>query len=216
MGIRTVTGTFPRLFLGVALAALVARVGWTQSAAVPAPEESPPSATQLVSALKHGGYVVYFRHAATDFSANDEKMRDFDDCRNQRNLTDAGREQARRIGAAWRSLALPVAKVYASPFCRTRETAELAFGRYERASEARGGPGTASEAARYRPLAELLSAPPPPGSNNVVVSHGNPFRALHPDLPYLQEGEAAIVRPTREGTHEVVGRITSDQWLPGR
>jgi broad specificity phosphatase PhoE len=113
-------------------------------------------------------------------------------------------------------LSIPVGKVHASPFCRTRETAELAFGRYERAAEARGGPGTASDAARYRPLQELLAARPQAGVNDVVVSHGNPFRALHPEMPYLQEGEAAIVRPSGTGTHEIVGRITSDQWLPAR
>lgn len=179
------------------------------------PDAPVPTAT-LIAALKQGGYVVYFRHAATDFSANDEKMRDFDDCASQRNLTNAGREQARRIGAAWRSLSLPVGKVYASPFCRTRETAELAFGRYERAGEARGGPGSASDAARYRPLAEMLATKPQPGVNDIVVSHGNPFRALHPEMPYLQEGEAAIVRPAGAGGHEVVGRIASEQWLRER
>jgi broad specificity phosphatase PhoE len=162
--------------------------------------------------LKQGGHVVYFRHAATDFSKNDEKMRDFDDCANQRPLTDAGREQSKRIGAAWRALGIPVGKVQASPFCRTRETAQLAFGRYERAGEARGGPGTASDPARYRPLTELLATKPAAGVNDIIVSHGNPFRALHPELPYLQEGEAAVIKPLGDGRHEVFGRVTSDRW----
>jgi broad specificity phosphatase PhoE len=176
--------------------------------------EAPSSlaAPQLIAALKNGGYVVYFRHAATDFSRNDEKMRDFDDCANQRNLTDGGRAQAKRIGASWRALALPVGKVHASPFCRTRETAELAFGRYERAAEARGGPGTATDAERYRPLSELLATAPAKGVNDIIVSHGNPFRALHPDLPYLQEGEGAVIRPLGASRHEVIGRITFDAW----
>jgi len=181
----------------------------------PAPRtttSAPAAATELVAALKSGGYVVYFRHAATDFSQNDEQMRDFDDCTHQRNLTAAGREQSKRIGAAWRALGLPAGKIHASPFCRTRETAELAFGRYERATEARGGPGTASDAARYQPLSELLATLPAKGVNDVIVSHGNPFRALHPELPYLQEGEGAIIRPLGAGGHEVIGRITFDAW----
>ena len=178
------------------------------AASAPAPVTVP----QLIAALKGGGHIVYFRHAATDFSKNDEKMRDFDDCANQRNLTDAGRAQSKRIGASWRALGLPVGKVNASPFCRTRETAELAFGRYERATEARGGPGTATDAERYRPLSDLLSTPPAKGANDIVVSHGNPFRALHPELPYLQEGEGAIIRPLGAGRHEVLGRITFDAW----
>lgn len=47
------------------------------------------------------------------------------DCRRQRNLDAAGRAQARRIGAALRALALPVAAVRTSRWCRARETAEL-------------------------------------------------------------------------------------------
>ena len=50
--------------------------------------------------------------------------------------------------------------------------------------------------------------------NDIVVSHGNPFRALHPDLPYLLEGEGAVIRPLGGGRHEVVGRVTSESWRP--
>jgi hypothetical protein len=37
-------------------------------------------------------------------------------------------------------LGIPVDRVYASPFCRTVETAMLAFGKAEKTNEARGGP----------------------------------------------------------------------------
>jgi broad specificity phosphatase PhoE len=194
-------------------AALLSSVAFSQQPAVaPASQATERTPAELVSALKSGGYVVYFRHAATDFSQNDEKMRDFDDCANQRNLTDGGREQSKRIGAAWRALGIRVGKVYASPYCRTRETAQLAFGKYERAGEARGGPGTASDSARYRPLSLMLATAPANGVNDVIVSHGNPFRALHQDMPYLAEGEAAIIKPLGDGKHEVFGRVTSDSW----
>jgi hypothetical protein len=207
----------PRTLAGFVLwfctCALFAGASLAQQPAPVAPEaRSSLSAPELIAALQKGGYIVYFRHAATDFSKNDEKMRDFDDCANQRNLTDAGREQAKRIGGAWRALKLPVGKVYASPFCRTRETAQLAFGRYERAGEARGGPGTASDPSRYRPLSEMLATKPAQGVNDIIVSHGNPYRALHPESAYLQEGEGAVIRPLGDGQHEVLGTVTSDAW----
>ena len=47
-----------------------------------------------------GGYVLYFRHASTDFGQNDDKMTGYEDCAQQRNLTDRGRAEARAIGAA--------------------------------------------------------------------------------------------------------------------
>lgn len=52
----------------------------------------------LVRKLREGGYVLYLRHAATDFSQNDTRMTSYEDCGNQRNLTEKGRADARAIG----------------------------------------------------------------------------------------------------------------------
>ena len=58
----------------------------------------------------------------------------------------------------------------------------------------------------------MLATAPAKGLNDVIVSHGNPFRALHPEMSYLAEGEAAIVKPLGDGKHEVFGRVTSEAW----
>src|SRR5512143_2013384 len=83
----------------------------------------------LLAALRSGGYILYFRHASTDFGQSDEQMTGYEDCAKQRNLTDAGRAEARAIGEALRDLRIPIGDVRASPFCRTMETARLMFGR---------------------------------------------------------------------------------------
>jgi len=162
----------------------------------------------LLTKLRHGGYVLYLRHASTDFGQNDERMKNFDDCPNQRNLTDKGRDEARALGAEVKRLAIPIGPVYASPFCRTRETAQLAFGRYERTNEVRGGPANTNDPTRYEPLRKLLTSKPPSGKNAVISSHGNPFYALF-GPPYLAEGEIAVVEPA---TQQIVGRIRLDEW----
>src|SRR5438105_1055874 len=97
-----------------------------QRGSLPSRELAP---AQLLAELRKGGYILYFRHAATDFSQNDEKMKSFEDCANQRNLIDRGRSDARTAAAAIRRLGIPVERVLASPFCRTVETAQLLFGR---------------------------------------------------------------------------------------
>ena len=51
-------------------------------AADPAP---PLAGTALRDALVRGGYVLYFRHGATDFGQNDDKMTGYEDCAQQRN-----------------------------------------------------------------------------------------------------------------------------------
>jgi hypothetical protein len=168
------------------------------------------SAAELLQELRNGGYILYFRHTATDFSKNDDSMTSFEDCASQRNLTEAGREQARAIGEKIRALAIPVDKVWASPYCRTVETAMLIFGRAEKNGEVRGGPGTANSPERYAGLRKLLSTSPPAGANLAIASHGNPFHAVA-GPPYLAEGEAAVVRPLGKD-FEIVARIRSERW----
>ena len=174
------------------------------------PAPAKPAGATLLSALRAGGYVLYFRHTATDFGQNDEKMTGFEDCANQRNLTDGGRADARAIGAAIRSLGIPIGDVLASPFCRTRETAELIFGRFTVAPAVRGGPA-AVEAGRYADLKLLLTKRVPPNVNVAIASHGNPFVAVAGG-PYLAEGEAAVIEPLGDSGFRIVARIRKDEW----
>ncbi len=162
---------------------------------------------RLLQDLRQGGFVLYMRHASTDFSQNDSGMKSYEDCASQRNLTDKGREEARAIGEHVRRLGIPIGEVLASPFCRTVETARLAFGKARATNDVRGGP---VEASRYEALRKLLSTPLPRGANLVISSHGNPFQALA-GPPYLAEGEIAVVRP-EGGRFSVIARIRPTDW----
>ena len=126
-------------------------------------------------------------------------MRDYADCAKQRNLTERGRDEARQIGSAIRQLRIPVDEVLASPFCRTKETASLAFGRATPSTEVFAGG-----------LAKVLATPPSPGSNRVIVSHGNPFFSVV-GPPRLAEGEAAVVKPAN-GAYTTIARIRLEDW----
>ena len=164
----------------------------------------------LLAALRAGGYILYFRHTATDFGENDAQMTSYENCATQRNLTDAGRADARAIGAALRELGIPVTRVLASPYCRTLETGRLIFGRAEPSLAVRGGPVEA-DAQRYAELRTLLSTPVLRGTNIAIASHGNPYRAVAGG-PYLAEGEAAVIEPRGNEGFRVVARITRDEW----
>src|SRR5687767_9728402 len=78
--------------------------------------------------LEGGGQVVLIRHAITTPGTGDPTGMRLDDCSTQRNLTDAGRQHARRIGEAFRTRRIPIDRVLTSPWCRCVETARLAFG----------------------------------------------------------------------------------------
>jgi broad specificity phosphatase PhoE len=74
---------------------------------------------------------LLIRHASTQPGLGDPPGFRLDDCSTQRNLSDAGRAEARRLGERLRRERVPIARVYASPWCRCRETAMLAFGKAE-------------------------------------------------------------------------------------
>jgi phosphohistidine phosphatase SixA len=185
---------------GVALAFLFC-AGWACAQPDPA----------ILEKLRSGGYVLYMRHASTDFSQDDAMSRSYEDCANQRNLTDKGRAEARSVGAHIKRLDIPIGEVLASPFCRTMETARLAFGKARPMTEVRGGPVRSENPARYEALKTLLSTKIGKKENLAISGHGNPFHAVA-GPPYLAEGEVAVVQPEGEGRFQVIARIRLEDW----
>jgi len=174
-------------------------------------ESSAPSASAqlqgppLLAALKRGGYVIYFRHTATDFSKNDSGMTGYDDCQNQRLLSAQGRRDATEIGRRIRALWLARGEVLASPFCRTMDHARLMLDTATPRVEIREGEG-----GDYAGLKRLLASPVAPGRNRWIVGHGIPFRAVA-GPPHLAEGEAAVIEPGGTGW-TVIARIKVEDW----
>ncbi len=89
-------------------------------AATPTPSVASPEAPL------RSGDIVLIRHASAPGTGDPSTFR-LNDCSTQRNLDEAGRAQARRIGRQIRALGVPVGVVWTSQWCRTRETARLAF-----------------------------------------------------------------------------------------
>jgi broad specificity phosphatase PhoE len=189
------------------------------AAAGPAAAET-LSGKALVDALRGGGHTIYFRHAATDWNLDDHVAQDGDwkSCApdRMRQLSDAGRDTAKRIGAAMRALKIPVAKVISSEYCRAVETARLlGLGPVEttrdimnlRSSAYVGGDAKAAENAR-RVMAEAPSA----AGNAVVAGHGNLIRAATGIYP--GEGGAVVFRPDAKSANglALVAEISPEDW----
>ncbi len=77
--------------------------------------------------LARPGAIVLFRHATAPGVGDPPALR-LDDCATQRNLSEQGRAEARRLGELFRQRRVAVGAVLSSQWCRTRETARLAFG----------------------------------------------------------------------------------------
>lgn len=196
-------------FLAIAAAAVCAfwAPGVVGQPAQPAAHELSPA--ELVAELRRGNDIMYFRHTATDHTQSDANMKSYEDCAHQRNLIDRGRLDAQLIGASIRALSIPIGKILASPHCRTVETAELAFGHFEKTNEARYRMGAAGDEERYAELRRLLATRPAPGTNTVIVGHGGPMQKIAG--LNLGEGDIEVVRPL-DNRFELLGRIRVQDW----
>jgi phosphohistidine phosphatase SixA len=153
--------------------------------------------------LRDGEHVVLLRHAMAPGAA-DPTTFDIDKCSTQRNLSERGKQQARKIGALFAARAAPTERVLTSRYCRTKETARLAFGDAE--DFAPLDPPPSDEKARKEQLdAVLQQVRDYSGSGNLVlVTHLETILALTGQS--AREGEAVIVGAD-EDSLRVLGRI---------
>lgn len=164
---------------------------------------------RMLSVLHEGGYVIFFRHATTDWSQKDTDLSDLKNCAAQRNLADAGRAQARAIGEAFNRLGIPVGEILASPYCRTLETAQLGFGRVQATEDLRHINLDTAQA-RIDGLARLVNTAPAGGLNTVLISHHPNLEALTGVV--LDEGEAAVFKPGGRGQYQLLYRVKARVW----
>jgi phosphohistidine phosphatase SixA len=82
------------------------------------------SATELADQLTSPSYVLIMRHARAPGIGDPEGF-SLNDCATQRNLSDEGREQARKVGLWLHQQGIQNALVASSPWCRTKETGTL-------------------------------------------------------------------------------------------
>jgi phosphohistidine phosphatase SixA len=91
--------------------------------------------------LTDGGYILHFRHAHREkwidvtmydsVEINERRRAENEYFKDAVCLSSMGMIQAKMMGEIWKSLNVPVSKVFSSPSCRARQTSELVFGGYD-------------------------------------------------------------------------------------
>jgi len=178
----------------------------------PAPD-TPLEGQVLVEALRRGRYVIAFRHTATDQSQTDTDRQNLANCQTQRNLSETGRTQAQAIGQAFQALQIPVGPVLSSPYCRTLDTAQLAFGRVEASGDLLNMFSAKDQAERDQlsvALQRLLTTQTTTATNTVLVTHGVNVQTA--TSLQLTEGEAIVVAPDGTGSFLLIARVLPDEW----
>jgi phosphohistidine phosphatase SixA len=194
---------------------------WLLLSVFPAVAQDAPSPKQreAVEKLRAGGLVVYIRHTQTDSKTEDKDLSDMSNCATQRLLSDVGKENAAKLGDAYKALAIPVGDVITSQFCRAKETAKLM--KLEISKETAdinndsGEPFVTKDesARRSAALRKLLAAAPAAGKNTIIVGHvPNMRNAVSLDYANMKEGESALFQAKAgEPGFELVARITQDE-----
>lgn len=186
-------------------------VGLLAGLAGQAQAAEPGTAQAAWQALSRDGAIVLLRHAYAPGVGDPPGMR-IGDCATQRNLDESGREQARRIGQAFRERGVRIRAVLTSQWCRTRDTAQEAFGalapgalRDQPAFNSWFG-GLGDPQRQTAQAREILRRWQGPGVL-VVVTHQVNITALTGQVP--ASGEGVVVRPAAgDQPWPVVGRLT--------
>ena len=156
--------------------------------------------------MQGGGQVLFIRHATTTPGVGDPDGFRLEDCKTQRNLSEAGRDEAKRLGEALRARKVPIGEVLSSPWCRCHDTAQLAFGnpgaRWTPLSNLFGRREAAE--AQVRDLRARIGAYK--GKDNLVmISHGSVALPLTGVSP--QQAEVIVLTPLGGDKFRVAGRI---------
>jgi len=172
----------------------------------------------LLNSLRKGGFVLYARHGEANVGVDLPNL-NFQNCLTQRNLSDKGRRQAIYYGEILRYLKIPIQiPITATPYCRTIETAQLAFG----IGNVRVNPflselnllnGNLQRNDQQRVMNYLTSALeeiPEVGKNKLIIAHSLPEGVGVGPVPYMG---TVIVKPKGYGYgYDIVGRIPLTEW----
>jgi phosphohistidine phosphatase SixA len=174
----------------------------------------------VAAALKEGGHVIVFRHGATNRDMADTDPLNVDDPNNvskQRHLSERGRQVAREIAGAFKTLQIPIGSVYTSKFFRAVETGRLLSGKdvVTTADISEGGQVVTpiENDRRAEAMRKLAATVPAKGTNTLVVTHKpNIMDAFGKDWFDVREGEASIFKPDGSGKFVLLGRVQAAQW----
>ncbi len=165
--------------------------------------------TPAWQAARQSGAIILLRHANAP-GVGDPPNFKLDDCGTQRNLDESGRAQAVRLGQTFKARQVTIGRVAVSRWCRTLETARLAFSptpvvvepAFNSFFSDRSVREAQTDAAR-----KLLASWRGPGAL-VVVTHQVNITALT-GLP-ASSGDGVVMRVNPQGALEVVGPLPTD------
>jgi phosphohistidine phosphatase SixA len=155
--------------------------------------------------IAQGGVAVMVRHAQTVPGFGDPPGFRIGDCATQRNLSEEGRAQARRLGAAFAARGIRPSRVLSSQWCRCIDTAEAAFGRHVEAPALNSFFDERKTEPAQSAAVRKLIAGVKRGEVLVLVTHQVNITALAGES--VAQGEMIVLAPAGTAA-KIVGRLS--------
>ena len=177
--------------------------------------QAPQTTTSdLVGALRTGGYVIVMRHASSPREAPDKATANPDNIKLERQLDETGRSSVIAMGKAIRKLKIPIGDVFSSPTYRAMETVRLAQLPNPHPQAELGDGGQSMQAANDAQATWLRDrvSRARAGTNILVVTHMPNLTRAFPEWGAVADGEAIVLKPDGKGSATVVGRIKIEEW----
>jgi phosphohistidine phosphatase SixA len=177
-------------------------------ALAPTPRPAPTTVWEHLQWADERLYVVLLRHALAPGSGDPASFQ-MGDCATQRNLSVAGRDQAGRLGAAFRQRDLDVVQVLSSQWCRCIDTATLMdLGPVQPLAPINSFFRDRSTAAQQTAQVQDYLRRQPQQGIIVMVTHQVNITALTGVVPV--SGQAVVITVGENGELDQVGLLDAD------
>tara|TARA_B100000963_G_C22508818_1_gene617308 strand:- start:358 stop:918 length:561 start_codon:yes stop_codon:yes gene_type:complete len=145
------------------------------------------------SPAKDGNKIILIRHSIAPGTGDPSGFK-IKDCKTQRNLSQRGIAQSKKIGALFKSNQIKIDRVLSSQWCRCKDTAKYAFKKYKEFSALNStfqSPFDKNAKKQIKELKDYIRKWNGNGGNLVLVTHYVIITAITDAVP--RSGEIVII-----------------------
>ena len=135
--------------------------------------------------VRKGNNVILIRHALAPGGGDPASFK-INDCKTQRNLNAVGINQSKKIGKIFRDNKIPIDIVLSSEWCRCKDTAFHAFGKFKKFSALNStfsNPYIKNETRQIKEIKKYLKNWDGKGKNLILITHYSIITAITDAVP---------------------------------
>ena len=143
------------------------------------------SSETIWTEARKGDNVILIRHALAPGGGDPDGFK-INDCKTQRNLNEVGINQSKKIGKIFRDNKIPIDIILSSEWCRCKDTAFHAFGRFKEFSALNStfsNPYIKNETRQIKEIKKYLKNWEGKGKNLILVTHYSIITAITDAVP---------------------------------